>query len=65
MKSIIFGRGTYETRYFTLPLDYNLLIQMFIMNLNSLLRCFCTCYFCFSKIVYNVLKPIQDTLLRN
>ena len=37
--------------------------KSFFKNLNSLLSCFCTCYFCFSKIVYIVQKPIQDTLL--
>ena len=63
MKYIIFGYGTYETRYSTLSLGYNLTIQMFIMNVNSLLSCFCNCYFCFSKIIYIVQKPIQNTLL--
>jgi len=65
MKNIIFGSGAYETRYLKFSLDYDLPIQMFTMNRNILLRYFCTWYFCFSKFVYNVQKPIQDTLLYN
>ena len=38
MKSIIFGSSAYETRYLKLSLDYDLSIQMFIMNWNILLR---------------------------
>jgi len=63
MKLRMIDSTTSETKYSTLLLGYNLLIQMFLMNENNLFNSPCTSNFCFSKIVFVVQNCIQITWL--